>query len=123
MAKDAVALILVLIFCPLLLLPWFIEGENCLHAFNTLWGHVHDSDNCVTQGHAGGCWFQEWWFRGKLFISIVMQETTVMDDLVGTSSLESCDLHVTVFSTLIEKVILGFQDFSMENSTKEEGRS
>lgn len=52
-----------------------------------------------------------------------MQETTVMDDLVGTSSLESCDLHVTVFSTLIEKVILGFQDFSMENSTKEEGRS
>ena len=32
-----------------------------------------------------------------------------MDDLVGTSSLESCDLHVTVFSTLIEKVILGFQ--------------
>ena len=33
-------------------------------------------------------------------------------------SLESCDLHVAVFSTLIEKVILGFQDFSMENSTK-----
>ena len=53
-------------------------------------------------------------YTGKLFISIVMQETTM---IWPDHSLESCDLHVAVFSTLIDKVILGFQDFSMENST------
>ena len=32
-------------------------------------------------------------------------------------------MHVAVFSTFTEKVILAFKDVSMENSTKKEGRS
>lgn len=46
--------------------------------------------------------------------------------LDGSSSLESCDLHVAVFGTLTVKVILAilaFKDFSIENSTSKDGRS